>query len=623
MENYWWFTNLVGLISILGFVFLVSIIFKIQVALAFLPAITALTLLIFWLGVIDKLELATNFLYVLGLMIFGVVFSAKKIRWTLLEIKDFKFVTTTLFVFWGATSIWLTDFKFIGYDEFSHWALIVKYLVENNKYPDVNSYIMFMQYPPGTAVFQYYFLRSSAHSEQGIVFANLTMLIGCIIFLTSLAKSTLTKVTLILSCILIHYILRYDLSFIFVDALLGAYLAVILFGSVLILRENDIERTAIIVLLLLPIIGFMQYIKHVGLVLSLMSAITLASSVVYNNVNFKRQNGPASVINQVNVILAFSFIIIALNYSIWRFHYTSLGIADSYSSAITFENIFQFFIFPEDQSHLELWSNFFDRMIGSVGVGFYILLIWSGVLLWYSFEQHRSKLFVFFVFVIAGAVAYISLLLVSYAFFFGEWERSVMASFQRYARTYQLAWFWLLFAMSTIVGIFKFELSSNKKIILFFVVLILILLHPLARKSLMERTHIGTSDYILRVGIKELSQAISMNVKSDEMVYFLDMGGNNLSWLMLRYEQSGDSNIKPCMQPLVANRIQMDNNNNPICQIDIRIIAESFQYFVVRNPNSEFYDINRKNLTESEELQSMILYEIQTGQEFKVRKVLN
>lgn len=52
--------------------------------------------------------------------------------------------------------------KFLHYDNFSHWALVVKVMLAENRFPNfLDTNIMFQSYPPGSAAFIYYIIKAA------------------------------------------------------------------------------------------------------------------------------------------------------------------------------------------------------------------------------------------------------------------------------------------------------------------------------------------------------------------------------------------------------------------------------------------------------------------------------
>ena len=66
------------------------------------------------------------------------------------------------------------------YDNFSHWALVVKDLLLTGELPGADtSLIPFRDYPPGTSVFIFYICRYLGHSQGMMLLAQNSVLLAC------------------------------------------------------------------------------------------------------------------------------------------------------------------------------------------------------------------------------------------------------------------------------------------------------------------------------------------------------------------------------------------------------------------------------------------------------------
>lgn len=64
------------------------------------------------------------------------------------------------------------DYRFVGWDEFSHWALSAKVMYAEDQLVTRDSVIAFKAYPPGGSVFQYIWTRCFGFSEGNVLFAQ-------------------------------------------------------------------------------------------------------------------------------------------------------------------------------------------------------------------------------------------------------------------------------------------------------------------------------------------------------------------------------------------------------------------------------------------------------------------
>ena len=606
----WWLINLVSLLSITGFAITIANYLNVSARQAFLPATVLVMIALFAGGLLNKLAEASLIIFWLGLTLLVLSLTIKKYRETTLEISDIVSFVATLLCFWILASIWLIDFRFLGYDEFTHWALIAKFLIDHHAFPDSSSHIAFMQYPPGTAVIQYFFGKTSNAPEQSVLFGHLTLFFACGLYLTSAAKSNLGRTAILAWVLLTTYILRYDMSFIFVDAMLGAFLGTIFFTAAWSISVEDSRMRAKLIWLIVPVIAYMPLIKHVGLVLGLSAAGSILAIQAVWLVRQRKALATDSNATSLIVGLVVGTFGVIISYWLWKTHYQNLGIADTYKSAISLANATEFFLYPNDPSHIELWRTFLNRMMGGVGIGSAILICWSIFYIHKANRRYLAEMTALFSTVFLGLIGYIALLLISYAFFFVGDERIHMASFERYARSFQLGWFALLIAMPTIPLALNINPSKKMTAAILVVGIIALAVHPLARKSLFLKTHINPTshDYMMRGDVARLADTLKATLRPEDRAYFFDVSGDGLSWYMLRYETNGANQIGTCWAapPILADGSIGERNAG--CERDLSKISETFDYVIIRNPDENFIQANREIVRLVHTLESMAVY---------------
>lgn len=70
---------------------------------------------------------------------------------------------------------------FTSYDNFTHWAVVVKSMLMNNRMPNYqDTIIIFQEYPLGSAVYIYYFAKIVSHSESIQMLAQVYMMLSMI-----------------------------------------------------------------------------------------------------------------------------------------------------------------------------------------------------------------------------------------------------------------------------------------------------------------------------------------------------------------------------------------------------------------------------------------------------------
>lgn len=98
----------------------------------------------------------------------------------------------------------------LHYDNFSHWALIVKYLLSTGKYPGISdALISFKDYPPGTAVWIYYVCRFLGRGEGVMLAAQTAMILSAFSALFGIVRESrrfLLYAFLAMGCSMLSYL---------------------------------------------------------------------------------------------------------------------------------------------------------------------------------------------------------------------------------------------------------------------------------------------------------------------------------------------------------------------------------------------------------------------------------
>ena len=72
--------------------------------------------------------------------------------------------------------------SFFHYDDFSHWGVVTRIMLENDRFPNaVDPMISFMEYPLGSATYIYYFCRLTAGTESFQMLAQAFMILAALL----------------------------------------------------------------------------------------------------------------------------------------------------------------------------------------------------------------------------------------------------------------------------------------------------------------------------------------------------------------------------------------------------------------------------------------------------------
>lgn len=137
--------------------------------------ISTITLIVYIAGLLKVLLPASIILYMLGfvLMIYFLLTKEWKnyIQWISLSNLCFLIGSVIFLSF-------LLHANFIHYDNFSHWAIIIKNTLKTNAFPTISSTVIdFKNYPLGTCSWIYYGCLFLGHAQSTMLFLQ-----GLIIF---------------------------------------------------------------------------------------------------------------------------------------------------------------------------------------------------------------------------------------------------------------------------------------------------------------------------------------------------------------------------------------------------------------------------------------------------------
>lgn len=157
----------------------------IKVEFAFLLVFSAIGSVMYLAGILNILKETAVLI-----LLFGILCAV----WSVKQRVPVKDIVTPGTVFFGVMSIFflflLRGSEYIHYDNFSHWAVIVKVMLENNRLPNFqDSVISFQSYPPGSACFIYYIVKiAGIRAEWAAMYAQVIYILGAVTALFAFVK---------------------------------------------------------------------------------------------------------------------------------------------------------------------------------------------------------------------------------------------------------------------------------------------------------------------------------------------------------------------------------------------------------------------------------------------------
>ena len=161
---------------------------KTKVDIFFIPSLTVAlqTCILFFAGILNLLLETTIFLSGFGLIyLICCIYKEKNFRF----IKNY-FNAGYLFL---AAVIVLSAFALRGtlfthYDDFSHWGMVVRRMLIDNRFPNFQNILIFKEYPLGSSIYIYYFSRILSSAESVQMTAQAYVMAACLLPLFSFCR---------------------------------------------------------------------------------------------------------------------------------------------------------------------------------------------------------------------------------------------------------------------------------------------------------------------------------------------------------------------------------------------------------------------------------------------------
>lgn len=100
---------------------------------------------------------------------------------------------------------------FTHYDNFSHWAMVVKAIMRTNRFPNfTDKVIEFQEYPVGSALYIYYFTKLTHKAEYVQMLAQVYMILVSIMPMFAVGKKN--KAAAVIIVLFANYMLVYNIK---------------------------------------------------------------------------------------------------------------------------------------------------------------------------------------------------------------------------------------------------------------------------------------------------------------------------------------------------------------------------------------------------------------------------
>lgn len=334
-------------------------------------------------------------------------------------------------------------FMFTGWDEFSHWGLILKNIFLSGGFGDLGGATTF-SYPPGVSLFLSFFTHfsniiSEPNALRGMLFLAFSQ---TVIVFTKIKFNDWKKILLVSGILFLTPTIFFSSFFstIYVDAFMGLIFCNILYFSYTYPKKD---------LFYAIYIGLQFYLlantKQIGIGLVLIAFLAIIIDYLYSN---KIRPLKPFLLNKKNeLIYIFVPLVIGILSNLsWSLYIKSHNISEILqTSSIKFSDILNLFSRNIPNYRKETIINFIQqffvtRQFGTMWISYFLIATISLLVMYYVFRKNKEKgetfnlqLFSFF-----GLFIYSGMILFTYLFAFSEYEALHLASVERYLGAYLL-----------------------------------------------------------------------------------------------------------------------------------------------------------------------------------------
>lgn len=363
-----------------------------------------------------------------------------------------KIFTPAFFIF-GLLSILLFIANYhrlaSSWDEFSHWADIVKAMFTINDFgTSPLSHSTFKAYPPAMSIFQYFTLQLSGEFEEWIMYYAY-QLVTLSLFMPFISKikhrNVLTAILVFLVILVTPTIFFNDFyNIVYIDAFLGLLFGFTV-GYIFLIREVDFLNAATTFLAIITLV----LTKDAGLFFAITSAFLFILKLIFGKIDL------SGFQNQMKGRITLSFTVISAVFLAkfsWNYEITINNVTPGFDGKVNFKELFTILIdkslnFRNTHSYRkDVLNSFVSSLLSSsIQIGpltlspvhilvmfvvlFFIVIVISRRLDIIDLSSHNKAYLSSFY---CSILIYIFGLLISYMYKFSEYEATILASFSRY-----------------------------------------------------------------------------------------------------------------------------------------------------------------------------------------------
>lgn len=554
-------------------------------------AVLVVILIIYVFGLLDNLRLGVEVVLILtaaGLAFLGITVLKFDKENKLKELREY-ILTSGLVIYIGlfALSIFINKDRILqNYDEFNHWAVIVKNMFMYNSYgTNSESIVAFNEYPPFTAIFQYLFLDiNNVYSEDIIIMAQNILYFSIMIPITKNIgwNKSFRKIFIILPLMIFVPMFFYENFYldILVDAILGVMFAYTIYAAY---DEKDVTFkyvqicTGIIMLALT---------KTSGIGLAVLALIIILIKVILNYKNDKK------ILKRELKLLAVITIIAIILTSIWYVKVNTAKKRWNFEQYIKSENLK-----PEEQKQVAKsfgMSVIFNQTITERKLTVFMTIIVFVCVQVYTIFIIKDKDFTYYSWAMMCSIPiYLIMLLITYVTIFIPMEAIQLTCFERYTCTILLAY--AIFQMLVLSA--REEKHFGKAVLLALTVTITLMpLSNITEKYIYAKNFKNTSKINRDIYTKFRKYANKIDVE-DTVLYIMGPKAN------IEYQTALNNYVT---MPITIDKAIVGNFSKIE---ELKKVAENYDYIFIYRMKEDTKEIV-KTIFEDEKVSNDTLYRV-------------
>lgn len=586
---------------------LISNISKRKLELIIPISVIAITIIIYIAGLFDNLNVGVNIVEIIAILatIYNIVTLIRDFKNNTIKEEIKRIITPGLFAYIAIFMIFIIINEgriFEDYDEFNHWAKIIKNMYMYNGYGTVeNSIVTFNEYPPFTACFQYLLVNiKGQYSEDLVIIAQNILYLSIIIPICEKVDfgKKFKNLLLVFPVILILPLVFYEDFFvnILVDGFLG-----ILFGMGLFLIYNENYDKLYKNITLSLIMVALVLTKTTGILFAVLLIIFEIIKSIIDKKDIKEELKKILIISALPTILLASW-------------YAKITIAQA-EKEWDFSNVLE--KKEDNQINQEYTKKYINALFTKDVITSKQFTAFGSVILLFAYsisiyqtrknKQEKKNYKYTLIAIIISTLIFLIGLLWMYLTIFEREETRIFASYSRYISTILLTWT----LVNTLIICNQKEIKATTIYIFISIIIVTMPLKTIYSKYI-QNIQYKNSSYIKRNYYTKIKQYEDLFTKDDK-IFFLSNTEMDKEYLlkMCKYEMMG------------VNIANTDTNGiGSKEQFAKTLMQENYTYVYVykitENLNEEYKELFNNQYTEP---QTLYKVEINEKNELKLQKI--